>query len=134
MPIFTPADLGINITVLMPKYSNITVSNAFASAGGFATPGQAVVQSTQVADDVTWIRGPHQMSFGASWIRPIQNGRFFVFPNGGFTSNGQTTGLSMGDFLLGNLSSFQQQNVQEDVERWNSLGVYAQDSWRVPRT
>jgi hypothetical protein len=131
VPVFTPADLGINMTVLMPKYSNITVSNAFTSAGGFATPGQAVVQSTQIADDVTWIRGAHQMSFGVSWIRPIQNGRFFVFPNGGFTSNGQTTGLSMGDFLLGNLSSFQQQNVQEDVERWHSLGIYAQDSWRV---
>jgi len=131
VPIFTPADLGINITVLMPHYSNITVSNAFTSAGGTATPGQAVVQSHQLADDLSLIRGSHQLAFGVSWIRPIQNGRFFVFPNGGFTSNGQTTGLSMADFLIGALSSFQQQNVQEDMERWHSLGVYAQDSWRV---
>jgi len=131
VPIFSPADLGINTTVLLPHYSNININGAFTSAGGFATPGLIFTNSYQLADDFSWIRGTHQIAMGVNAIRPVQNGTFFVNPNGAFTFSGQITGLPLSDFLLGNLNSYSQNSTSRDLEQWQNLGVYVQDSWRI---
>ena len=131
VPIFSPADLGVNVAVLLPHYSNININNAFTSAGGFATPGLIFTNSYQLADDFSWVRGSHQIAFGVNAIRPVQNGTFYVNPNGLFTFTGQITGLPLSDFLLGNLNSYSQNAISRDLEQWQNFGMYVQDSWRI---
>ena len=132
VPIITPTDIGVqNISTPLPHYSNINISGDFQSAGGFATPGLINTTTYQFSDDYSLIKGSHQMQFGANYIRPMQATTFCVYCNGLFTFSGSLTGNSMADFISGSLSSFQQLNISHDNEKWNYIGLYAQDNWKV---
>ena len=82
----------------------------------------------QFSDDFSLIKGSHQMQFGANYIRPMQATTFCVYCNGLFTFNGQLTGNAMADFVSGSLDSFTQINISHDNEKWQYLGLYAQDT------
>jgi len=130
-PQFTPADLGVNITPLQPYGMNTTVTNYFSN-GGLANTG-SFITTYQLADDFSLIRGGHQLGFGANWTRVGQNGYYATYSAGFFTFNGQTTGMAPADFLLGDVASFTQNNLQQDIERHQYFGLYAQDSWKIKR-
>jgi hypothetical protein len=130
-PQFTPADIGVNITPLQPYGMNTTVTNYFTN-GGLADTG-SFITTHQLADDLNLIRGGHQLGFGVNWARPAQNGYYATYSAGFFTFNGQITGLAPADFLLGDVASFTQNNLQEDIERHQYIGLYAQDSWKIRR-
>src|SRR5689334_10189349 len=62
VPFFGASDLGIQgITEIIPKYLLVTVSNALYSAAGATYPGYLYTTSYQIADDVSLIRGNHQI-------------------------------------------------------------------------
>ena len=128
-PQFQPADIGVNITDLEPNGFYTNVTNYFQN-GGLASTG-SFITTHQVADDFSLIRGAHQIGFGANFIRVAQNGHYATYSSGFFTFNGQVTGLAPADFMLGNASSFTQNNLQLDQERHTYIGVYAQDSWKI---
>lgn len=132
VPIITPSSIGVqNIYEPLPNYSNINISGDFVSAGGFATPGLVNTTTYQFNDDFSLIKGSHEMKFGVNYIRPMQATTFCVYCNGLFTFNGNDTGNAMADFISGSLDSFTQINISHDNEKWNYLGLYAQDNWKV---
>lgn len=132
IPIISPSDIGVqNIYEPLPHYSNINIAGDFQSAGGFATPGLVNTTTYQFNDDFSLIKGSHELQFGANYIRPMQATTFCVYCNGLFTFNGQLTGNAMADFISGSLDSFTQINVSHDNEKWNYIGLYAQDHWKV---
>lgn len=132
IPIISPSSIGVqNIYEPLPNYSNINIAGDFQSAGGFATPGLVNTTTYQFNDDFSLIKGSHEMRFGANYIRPMQATTFCVYCNGLFTFNGQLTGNAMADFISGSLDSFTQINVSHDNEKWNYVGLYAQDNWKV---
>ena len=130
-PQFTPADIGVHITNLEPYGFYTNVTNYFSN-GGLAATG-SFITTHQVADDVSLIRGAHQLGFGANFIRVAQDGHYATYSSGFMTFNGQTTGLAPADFVLGDASSFIQNNLQLDQERHTYFGLYAQDSWKIRR-
>jgi carboxypeptidase family protein/TonB-dependent receptor-like protein len=132
VPIITPSSIGVqNIYEPLPNYSNINITGDFSSAGGFATPGLVATTTYQFSDDFSLIKGSHEMKFGANYIRPMQATTFCVYCNGLFTFNGNNTGNAMADFISGRLDSFTQINISHDNEKWNYIGLYAQDNWKV---
>jgi hypothetical protein len=132
VPFFGASDLGIKgITEIIPKYLLVTVSNALYSAAGATYPGYLYTTSYQVADDMSLIRGNHQIQFGGNFIRPIHNIYIYLNTAGAFTFNGQVTGLPMADFLIGSPSSFAQNTISNDRERQRYVGLYVQDSWKI---
>lgn len=135
VPIVSPADLGIPDMYISAApfvhYSNINITGDFQSAGGFATPGLDNTHTWQLADDYSWNKGSHQIQFGASFIRPSQTSTFCVYCNGLFTFSGSATGTAMSDFVAGALDGMTQLNISHDDENWRSLGIYAQDSWKI---
>ncbi len=140
VPIITPSSIGVqNIYEPLPHYSNINITGDFSSAGGFATPGLVNTTTYQFNDDFSLVKGSHEMKFGANYIRPMQATTFCVYCNGLFTFNGNATtnaalgyqGNSMADFIAGALDSFTQINISHDNEKWNYIGLYAQDNWKV---
>jgi hypothetical protein len=131
VPILTAPGIGVAPYYQpLPNYSNINISGDFNSAGGFATPGLIETTTYQVSDDFNWVKGSHQIQFGASYIRPGQNSTFCVYCDGLYTFSGQLTGNAMADFISGSLDSFTDANISHDRERWNNVGLYAQDSWK----
>jgi hypothetical protein len=139
VPILTAPGIGVAPYYQpLPNYSNININGDFNSAGGFATPGLIATTTYQFSDDYNWVKGSHQIQFGAMYIRPGQNSTFCVYCDGLYTFNGQLTtnaaqgqvGNAMADFMAGLLGSFTDANISHDNERWNNIGLYAQDSWK----
>ncbi len=111
------------------------VSGALYSAWVANQPGRDLLPILiKAADDVSLVRGAHQIQFGVNFIRPVQTATINFNSAGGFTFNGSVTGLSMADFLIGAPSSFADANINQDLERHKYVGLYIQDSWKlIPR-
>ena len=78
------------------------------------------------------LRGDHQISFGGNWIHTKIETLNNRPTNGAFTFNGQSTGLSLADFMMGALSGgFLQGNPVYDYDDHDYIGAYVQDDWRV---
>lgn len=130
-PSFDSSTLGINMTTLVPGHIVASVSSALYSSTVFSYNSLDPTQSFQLSDDYSIIKGGHQLQFGANWIHYLDNVFGPLFGDGFFSFTGQTTGLPMADFLLGDAASFTQANLQFDDNRYNYIGLYAQDSWKA---
>jgi Carboxypeptidase regulatory-like domain len=130
---FTPTDLGSKVFSLQPGYMGVSVTgNGFSVGAGATNPGYFNSKGWQIADDFDVIRGAHQISAGANWIHSRIETLNNRPTNGQFTFNGQGTGLSLADFMMGIVSGgFVQGNPVYDYDYNDYFGVYAQDNWRV---
>ena len=83
----------------------------------------------QLADDISWVKGAHQIGFGVNYIKHLMN--FFSDLNaaGTMTFSGQITGLGMADYLIGTTSAgggtqaFNQGNRYGYTNRQNYIGT-----------
>jgi len=128
---FGAPDVGINIFSYMPKYSLVTVNNAFSIGGG--TENEAVFDTNtyQFSDDLTLVHGGHQFGVGANVARWTSFSSANVRSPGQFTFDGSVTGLPLADYLTGNLSQFRQAAPNTlYMQQWYG-GAYAADTWRV---
>src|SRR4051794_120298 len=130
---FSATDLGAKVFSLVPGYVGLNVTgNGFSIGNGGTNPGYFNSRSFQVADDIDMVRGNHQFSVGGNWIHSRIETLNNRPTNGAFTFNGQGTGLSLADFMLGIVSGgFLQGNPVYDYDNSEYIGAYAQDNWRV---
>ena len=130
---FTPTELGSKIFSLQPGYMGLSVTgNGFSVGAGGTNPGYFNSKGWQIADDLDFIRGAHQISAGANWIHSRIDTLNNRPTNGQFSFNGQGTGLSMADFMMGIVSGgFVQGNPVFDYDYNDYFGAYVQDNWRV---
>jgi len=131
VPTFDGPALGIKMHTLVPGHLIATATGAIYSAQVFSYAARDPTTSHQLSDDVSVVKGSHQLGFGVNWIRPVQYVYGPLNGDGNFTFDGSVTGLSMGDFLIGNARSFTQGGIQYDYERYNYVGLYGQDTWKV---
>ena len=111
----------------------VSVTNGFNVGAGATNPGFFDSDSFQIANDTDVLRGRHQFSFGANWIRTKIETLNNRPSNGQFTFNGQTTGLGLADFMLGRMSNFLQGNPVYDFDENDYVGAYVQDEWKIAR-
>jgi len=124
---FSATDLGSRVVSPLKGYVGINVSGTgFSIGNGGTNPGYFNSKSFQIADDFDMIRGDHQIAFGANWIRTRIETLNNRPTNGAFTFSGQTSGLPLADFLLGNVSNFLQGNPVYDYDHNDYVGAYAQ--------
>lgn len=130
---FTATELGSRIASPYPGYMGINVTgNGFSVGAGGTNPGYFNSVAFQLSDDIDIVRGNHQISAGANWIHTNIKTNNNRPTNGQFTFNGQTTGLSLADFMVGSVSGgFLQGNPVFDDQDHDYIGVYVQDDWRV---
>ena len=102
-----------------------------------STPSSQELKQTIYAysDDLTYTKGRHSLKFGASY-----NHYQFYFGNFGGTKGTATFGgiagqlTPMGSFLTGNVSGFAYSppgSIYFRNYRYNTMGFYGQDDWRV---
>ncbi len=130
--LISPQSLGVNSYELLPNYIDFSVSNYGLGGGcGTCAPGHFDVNTYQLSDDFTVIRGRHQLAFGVDARRLEMNIVNNQQVNGISTFSGSITGDALADFLLGKMSSYQQGNPNPNAMRQYVTGVYAQDSFRI---
>jgi hypothetical protein len=128
-PLFDPQALGSKV------YSYDPGAMVLAVTGGFniANPGGGLFQtnSSQLSDDLTLVRGNHDMSLGANLA--FWKHYFFSHARSGgdWMFSGQLTGLGLSDFLLGRVSRLEHGGPAiMPMNQWY-VGLYAQDTWRM---
>ena len=128
---FGAPDVGINVFSYTPKYSLITVNNAFSLGGGTESEARFDTNTFQFSDDLTLVRGAHQFGFGGNIAHWDSFSQANVRSPGAFTFDGSVTGIPLADFMTGNLAQFRQAAPNTlDMAQWYA-GAYAADTWRL---
>jgi hypothetical protein len=139
------ADLGINGTSQNPRnWGPPTLS--FTNYGAL-TDGSAALnrnQTSSVGDSIIWVKGVHNMTFGADYRRQQFNRASDSNGRGAFTFTGLTTsnltngvaaqgtGYDFADFLLGLPDTSSVRYGNGDLYfRSSYWDVYANDDWRL---
>lgn len=141
-------DCSIQMYSIVKNYFPLTVGAGFRGTGGFrflggaTNPGYFNTTMYQVADDVDWIHGNHEIGFGFEYIHEIANTVNVRPTNGSLAFTGTAfadpsspngAGIGYADFLQGWItpSSFTQGNQLLDNDWKPYYGAYIQDNWRV---
>jgi len=86
----------------------------------------------QVRDDLSWVKGEHQLKMGFGWAiyKKVQD--YFAETQGGFNFNGTATGFDYADFIVGDASNYNE-NAYKGTGHWNAISpdAYFQDNWRA---
>jgi Carboxypeptidase regulatory-like domain len=126
--------LGSNVTPLAPGQLYVDVTGngfAFGGVGNGATNGNFEGPNPNVSDDLSLIKGSHQLGFGVDYLHSTEGFTTWFRAPGSFTFNGQVTGIPLADLMLGDASAFSQGNIAGWNLRNHYFGVYAQDSWKA---
>ncbi len=128
---FSPNEVGINAFSYLEKVLVLTVSGGFGLAGGTQVDSSFRTTTYQASDDVSLVRGAHQMSFGANLAHSRSNTNSNQISTPNFSFNGQETGLGLSDFFLGRLSSFTGGGPNGLYMREWYAAMYGQDTWKA---
>ena len=128
---FTPQDAGMNyysyygfVPILMAGVGfNLNFPTNFAA-------GSDTITNFGFNDDITLVRGSHQLAFGGGLTRSLLNANSYAWSQGLFVFAG-IFGTPLIDFLTGNVVNLHQANPNPDNVTQNLLGLYASDNWKV---
>jgi hypothetical protein len=119
------------------QFGMLTIVGGFSDGINYSDPppdgGGAYYRSANyiLDDDVSWVRGAHQMTFGASaWQGRVTSRNNFA-SNAQFTFSGATTGQGLADFLTGNASNFVDGLPNGEWMRETFLNLYFADTWKL---
>ena len=131
---YTWSDVGVRGYVHPGNYSKIalmSVSGAFSVIGSLGTPGVTNSTVYQLAEDLTWAKGAHQIGFGVQHIHNMMNYTSSTTAPGSFAFTAVNTGLALGDFLIGRANTFTQSRITGQAYRQNLFALYVQDTWKT---
>ena len=103
--------------------------NVYKSAPG--NLGYDFENSFGIAEGYAYTNGRHQLNVGFTWIHIQMNndGIFQENPSPTFSTN--TTGITIADFLTGNVDGYSQGNGQLGRDSQNQPSFYIQDAWKI---
>jgi hypothetical protein len=130
-PWFEPKDLGSSVYSYNPGEMVLTITGGFNIAAGTATTGLFNTNTYQIGDDLSIVRGNHQLSFGANTAYWKMDFLTHARSGGDWNVNGQATGLGLADFLTGRVARLEHGGpAYMPMHMWY-VGTYAQDTWRA---
>jgi Carboxypeptidase regulatory-like domain len=128
---FSGCDIGVNMTCYIPHQTVLSVTNQFSVGIGTAIQASFIPSIYQLGEDISLVRGSHQLGFGVTAFKYGHSQKANVFSAGSFTFNGTATGAGLADLLLGQLGSFTQGVPNSLFARKLYVGMYGQDTWKL---
>jgi hypothetical protein len=133
--------LGVNLYQAVPNGLQMTITNKYNIGGGTNSVSHFNDNTLAFSDDVTMLRGRHQLVFGGEWIQnqlnisnQFQSNGTFTF-DGRYSLNGPKGGGAGGDpnldLLMGAMSAFQQSKQQQNALRGPIPSLYIQDTFHA---
>jgi hypothetical protein len=136
-----PADTGVRMFAWLPHRAAYTITGGLnSSTNGLRTGAFGPASGpTRLAvfganDDLSVLYGNHQLTFGAQLALWYTNSYSNASAYPGFTFNGQTRGLGMADFLMGDVSNFRFGTSGDQNKKSKYIGVYGADTWKLTPT
>jgi outer membrane receptor protein involved in Fe transport len=120
---FAPADNSS-----LPDNS-ISVAGLFSTYSGFYWRNGR--NNPDLSDNLTIVHGRHTISLGGDYQYSEIWNRTPFYIDGALSFNGQFTGNSVADFLLGDMNTFTQQSTNDEDLRQTRLGFYVQDDYKI---
>ncbi len=125
-PYVSACDLGVPVFCgYVPHESGFTVTGAFSIGPGTGGPAHNHTTPLQLNDDISWVKGNHQINFGAGG--EVSKMLFYgnVYAQTNWTFN------NIPAFLLGEFSS-NSLSLPNDLlqEKW-FVNAYVQDTWKA---
>ena len=128
---FGPQDIGINAYSDVPHTMQLNITGGPSIGSGINTAEPIHDTYVGANNDFNWVHGAHQFAFGANISHSLVDITAHVRSIGNYSVNGQTTGLGLADFLVGDLSQMRQSGTNGIlVAQWFS-GFYGQDTWKL---
>jgi hypothetical protein len=135
--------LGVNIFCAVSTGFQSTITGKFSTYCGTCAPGHYNDNSLSFSDELTMIRGKHQIIVGGEYVRNDLNIVGAYQSNGNFTFSGIYSGSATGtagagdanlDLLEGAMSGFQQSKQQQNALRGSIPSLYGQDTYHAIKT
>ena len=137
--------VGINLYDMTGVGMQLSVSSKWSMYCGTCSSAVFNVNTLALADDVNWVHGKHQISFGGEWVQTELNVNNVYEGNGNFTFGGNYSikgpgGKSTGggtvadqnlEFLTGAMSGFGQSKAQQNALREPIPSLYIQDTYHM---
>jgi hypothetical protein len=135
--------IGVNLFQAEPVGLYLTSSNKFTIGGGTNSLSHFNDNSLAFDDEVTMVRGKHQIIFGGEYVQnelnianAYESNGNFAF-SGTYSGNGPAGGTATGDanldFLQGTQNSFQQSKQEQNALRAPIPSLYAQDTFHATK-
>lgn len=123
----------IGLTGVNGAFAPTVVVNGFQTLGNSSQQQrlQRPIRSDQYADNVTFVRGKHQMKFGVEYRFSSNIDLYSPTAGGSFTFNNAATGSSVASLLLGWVSEASRLETYKLHTRADSYSAFIQDDWRV---
>lgn len=139
-----PATIGINMYAPYAGFLGVVANTKWQVGYGAGPPAEFNVNTFPFADDMTLIRGKHQLAFGGSFARsqvninnPFQQNGLFTFSGifselgpGGNSPGGSGEDANL-DFLTGALNAISQSKPQQNALRAPIMSLYFHDIYHV---
>jgi hypothetical protein len=130
--IFSACDVGVNTYCgYLPQNMVLSITNGFSMGLGHRTGDVTGINTFQINDDFSLVRGAHQMSFGGNPRLDYFTQSDFFFGVGRFTFSGATTGTGLADILTGNLATLSAGAPLYMREKQWLVSAYATDTWKM---
>ena len=137
------SNIGVDLYQAVPNGLQLTVSSKFTIGGGTNSVSHFNDNALAFSDDITMLRGKHQLVFGGEWVQnqlnignAYQSNGNFGF-DGRYSANGPNGGSAGSeanlDFLMGTMSTFQQSKQQQNALRAPIPSLYIQDTYHASR-
>jgi hypothetical protein len=118
--------------------AGVTIDNYFQGPGLGRIGSPDFLPKFQHTDQVefvnalSWLKGNHQLKFGANFLAPMKN-EYLDVPatRGAVRFRNRFTGHPVADFLLGYVSDAQLSNVHVVDQRHWAMSYFVQDDWRA---
>jgi hypothetical protein len=124
------AQAGVKgIAVKDPASVYVNVSSGFLARPGWNYDKRDY--DIHVADTVTWMKRSHEFKFGGEILRSKNDIRNDFRTMGLFNFNGNITGNSFADFMLGEVYQFDQGGGEYKELFGTRWGFFVQDTWRA---
>ena len=129
---FDPLDLGVkNFHTYRDGEMVVNVTGGFMVSAGTSTTGVFGTNSFQAADDLSLVRGRHQLGVGLNVAYWKSNQTSHARSGGNWLFNGQTTGRGLADLMIGAVGSVEHGVPNLLIMDMVYAGLYAQDAWRM---
>ena len=128
---FGPQDIGVNAHSSPLHAMALNIKGGFTIGNGSFSDATFRTTAYQMSDEVSIVKGNHQIAFGGIVADWRENNRSHTSSLGAYNFDGSITGLGMADFLTGNLA---QLNIGSETlwsDREAYFLAYGQDVWKV---